>query len=422
MKENIKIFEYENKSKIIVENDKSANYVAFAINVNVGAGDEKEEQFGLAHFLEHLFFKSTKNSSTEELVVKLENLGAIINAQTNDTKTVYHFQCLRENFEKCAEIFSDMFFHGLFLEEEIDRERKVVLEEILRAKDSPHQVAFINGFKALFNGTRFDHEVLGTEKVIENISREEILKFRKEKYAPNKIIFSVCGNIGANEAKDVVEKNFGEVLFCKETCEEEAKPIVVSPKETHILEEQDRNQAQVYVMFNSIKATDENREAFHLFQNILGGGMSSRLFVELREKYGLAYSTWAELYSCKDFGMFGIYIGTHPTKVKFALENIKRILKDLATNGATEEELVKAKNKIKSSKVFALDSKISTAKINAVKYSIYGDIPSLEEEFKRIDCVSLEDVNQVAKQIFNEKKHVVSVVGKNILKSDIEVF
>ena len=422
MKENIEVFEYKNESKIIVENDQNANYVAFAINVAVGAGDETENQFGLAHFLEHLFFKSTKNLTTQQLVVKLENLGAIINAQTSDTRTVYHFQCLKENFEKCVKIFSDMFQNGLFLKEEIDRERQVVLEEILRSKDSPHQVAFINGFEALLEGTRFGHEVLGTENVIKNVTREEIIKFKEDLYTPNKIIFSICGNIAFEEGKEIVEKHFKEILFKTDFVERENSPISVSPKKKYILEEQDRNQAQVYVMFNSIKATDENRIAVQLFQNILGGGMSSRLFTELREKYGLAYSTWAEFYSCKEFGIFGIYIGTHPSKVKFALENIKRILTDLAKNGATEEELVKAKNKVKSSKVFAQDSKISTAKLNATKFAVYGTISSLEEEFKEIDEITLQDVNNIAKTLFEEEKFVVSVVGKGIEKKDVEVF
>ena len=419
---NIDIKKYDNGAKLICQEIEGASYVAFAIHVSVGAGDECESELGLAHFLEHLFFKSTKEMSTQELATSLESLGARINAQTNDVKTVYHFHCLKENFERCVEIYSQMFSQGLFNDEEIAKEKSVVLEEIKRAKDSPLHVAYMNAFRELMGGTRFGHDVLGLPEVISNVIREEILSFKERNYTPNRIIFSVCGNISFNETKEVVEKYFKNTLNEKFEKRPSALPVVIKPKKNYILETQDRNQAQIYILFKSIAANDPSRFSVHLFQDILGGGLSSRLFTELREKRGLVYSTWAECYSCLEFGILGIYAGTSPNNVGLALENIKAVLKELSENGVTEQELIKAKNNLKSSKVYAQDSKMQIAKLNAAKFAIFGEIPSLDWEFEMIEKVTIEDVNKVAKQLYSEKDFVVSVVGKDIEERELRKF
>lgn len=419
MKQNVKIFDYENQTKLIVERDVNSNYIAFAIHVSVGAGDEQENEFGVAHFLEHLFFKSTSDMSTQEIATYLESLGARINALTNDIKTVYHFQCLHENFEKCLEMYSKMFLNGLFKEEEINKERSVILEELSRAMDSPIHVAYMNAYKSLMNGNRFGHDVLGTPEIIKNITKEEILNFRSKHYSPSNVSFSIYGNIEYNVAKSLFEKYFHSFTQSNAKSLEIKQPIKIIPNKKFVLEQQDRNQAQIYILFKSIKADDPLRYSVHLFQDILGGGMSSRLFVELREKRGLVYSTWSECYSCPEFGIIGIYAGTSPQQVKETLFNIKKVLKELATFGVTEEELTKAKNNLKSAKVYSLDSKMQIAKLNVIKYAIFGDIPSLEEEFREIDNVKIEDVNNAAKQLFEEEKFVVSVVGKGIKKEDL---
>lgn len=419
---NIEIKKYKNGSKLICQEIESANYVAFAIHVSVGAGDECESEYGLAHFLEHLFFKSTKEMSTQQLATSLESLGARINAQTNDVKTVYHFHCLKENFERCVEIYSQMFEGGLFDEEEIEKEKSVVLEEIKRAKDSPLHVAYMNAFRELMGGTRFGHDVLGLPEVISSVTREEILSFKEKNYTPNRIIFSVCGNIRFEEAEKIVEKHFKNTLNKKFEERPNEPQVVIKPKKNYVLEVQDRNQAQIYILFKSIAANDPLRFSVHLFQDILGGGLSSRLFTELREKRGLVYSTWAECYSCLEFGILGIYAGTSPNNVGLAIENIKAVLKELAMCGVTEQELIKAKNNLKSSKVYAQDSKIQIAKLNAAKFAIFGEIPSLKQEFEMIESVTLEDVNKVAKQLYFEKDFVVSVVGKGIEEAELKKF
>ena len=422
MKENIKIFNFKNKTKLIVEKDDNSKYIAFAIHVGVGAGNENENEFGAAHFLEHLFFKSTKDMSTQQIATYLESLGAKINALTNDVKTVYHFQCLNENFEKCLEMYSKMFLFGVFKKNEIEKEKSVILEELKRALDSPIHVAYMNSFKHLMNKNRFGHDVLGTEETIKNMNKELLLNFRKKHYIPQNVIFSLYGNLDFIEAKKMFEKYFKSFLLIDNSleCSNTNEQIIIKPSKNLIIEEQDRNQAQIYILFKSIKADHPLRYSVHLFQDILGGGMSSRLFVQLRERMGLVYSTWAECYSCKEFGIMGIYIGKSPKNVKVALNNVKKILKKLATDGITKDELVKAKNNLKSAKVYSLDSKMQIAKLNAIKYNIFNYIPSLEEEFKKIDEVTIEDVNSAAKMLYNEKNFVVSIVGKGINKETIK--
>ena len=280
----------------------------------------------------------------------------------------------------------------------------------------------MNAFRELMGGTRFGHDVLGLPEVISNVTREEILSFKERNYTPNRIIFSVCGNISFNETKEVVEKHFKNTLNKKFEERPNEPQVVIKTKKNYVLEVQDRNQAQIYILFKSTAANDPLRFSVHLFQDILGGGLSSRLFTELREKRGLVYSTWAECYSCLEFGILGIYAGTSPNNVGLAIENIKAVLKELAMCGVTEQELIKAKNNLKSSKVYAQDSKIQIAKLNAAKFAIFGEIPSLKQEFEMIESVTLEDVNKVAKQLYFEKDFVVSVVGKGIEEAELKKF
>ena len=224
MKENVRVYEYKNRSKIIVEMNENVGYATFLINVKIGGKDENEKQFGLAHFLEHLFFKSTNDMTTYEIAEYLESLGAVINADTSERETNYHFMSLKENFEKCVEIYSKMFFEGKFDNDEIDKERKVILEEMKRFYDNIQQQTYMKAYKGLTEGTPYSHDVIGTEDIITNVRRNDILEFKK-KYTPDKITFSIAGNIDFEEAKGIVEKYFGKLL--NQECESKTENEII---------------------------------------------------------------------------------------------------------------------------------------------------------------------------------------------------
>ncbi len=420
MEKNINLFKYENGSKIIVEQDLNAKYVAFIIRVAVGAGDEKSEEYGVAHFLEHLFFKSTKNMSTFDISLNLEKLGAKINASTSHTKTCYKLQCLPENLDKCLEIYSDMLFNGLFLKEEIDKERSVILEEFKMYQDDPMSVAYKNCFTKLMEGNKFDHDILGDMNVIKNISIESILNFKKRTYTPDKFIFSIYGNVNSEQIKKILEKYFHKILNKKYNKIKKILPIKINPQTNLIVENQNKEQTQICILINSVKAKDMSKYSVFLLQEILGGGMSSRLFEILREKLGYVYSTYADFFCSLEFGLFGIYAGVSNKNVKNCIKEIKNIINNLINNGISEDDLLKAKINVKSNMVYSLDKKIHIALLNAEKYYNFNEIITLKDEFKLIDNESIESVNKAIKNLFLKNKYVVSIVGKNIKENEIK--
>ncbi len=419
MKKNVKVFDYKSGAKLIVEKNDKADFVAFVINVQVGSIDENEKQFGLAHFLEHLFFKSTKDMSTFEIAEYLESLGAVINADTSESKTNYHFISLKENFEKCVEMFSKMFFEGAFKHEEIEKERDVVLEEYKRTLDNSHRISMINAYKNLVKGTPYEHDVIGTEEVIKNVTREEILEFRK-KYTPDKIIFSIAGNIDYDEAKNIVEKYFSKILDCKFEPEESNEIVIKDVENNFVFHKKDENQSKIYILFKSESIYSDEVNPLMLLSVICGVGMCSRFFNELREKLGLAYSCGASTFFAKEFGYFQIFIATSNEKVGSALINIKKILNEISENGVYQHELEIAKTKFKADYVYGMNSVSRQAKNNAKKYHYFKNIPSFEEKMEEIESVTLEDVKKCAKKLFNSKNYVVSVCGNLESVEDIK--
>lgn len=410
MKENVRVYEYKNGSKIIVEMNENVGYATFLINVKIGGKDENEKQFGLAHFLEHLFFKSTNDMTTYEIAEYLESLGAVINADTSERETNYHFMSLKENFEKCVEIYSKMFFEGKFDNDEIDKERKVILEEMKRFYDNIQQQTYMKAYKGLTEGTPYSHDVIGTEDIITNVRRNDILEFKK-KYTPDKITFSIAGNIDFEEAKGIVEKYFGKLLNQECESKTENEIIIKDVKTNFVFTKKDNKQSQVYILIKADDIYSSSVTPLKLLGVICGSGMCSRFFSELREKRGLAYSCGASTYFTKEYGYFQIFIGTSNEKLSESLIAIRQILKELSENGVTERELEIAKVKMKSEFVYEINSVLRHARSNAFNYYYFKDIPSIEKRMKEVEAVTCEDIMKCAKELYNEKNYVVSVCG-----------
>ena len=417
----VKIKKYENGSTLISQTDKRTKYSSFCLFVDVGAQDEKENEYGVAHFLEHIFFKSTKKMQTSDISKHLESLGAYINAQTGLERTQYVFRCLTENLEPCLKMYAEMFYEGKFDKEEIDKERSVVLEEIKRSQDNSQQTAYLNGQLSLFHNQPFGHKVLGTEEVIKNISIEEIKSFKKRTYKPNNIYFSVYSNENFEKINSLIEKYFKtgpEKLNIKK--ENTKEKVTLNPKQKYVIQEKNDKQVNLYALIKTSGYMEKQKvDKTLLYSAILGGGLSSRMFIELREKLGLAYSAGAGLNIFKNCGFLAMYIATSPEKVKTALTGMKLILKDLAEDGISNDELQKVKNKEKSNIIFHQDNKLNIACTNARSFSIFGKIKSLKQRIKRFDKITVEDINKIAKEIYNEDKIVVSAVGKGFSPEDL---
>ena len=413
---------YKNGLRLVFEkNEKSV--VSVNLMFNVGSQNEEKHQEGFSHFIEHLIFKGTKDMNALDIMDKITFYGADFNAYTSKTMTKFVFKCLSENFEKCFEIYTDMLINAEFDKTELDRERQVVIEEMKRCDDEPTEVMYRKVMDNYFAGLPFAHDELGTEEIIENVSREELLEYKNQYYKAENCVISVVGNLDFDELDEIVEKNFAcHFDYESESNKVDKTPYKISIAKTYDIVERDDNQANVCVLIKSVSSVEEEKYIADLYTSILGNSQNSRLFKIIREKLGLVYTIYAYNEISPKAGELMIAFGTRPKNVKKAMVEIKKAIIDFAENGATEEELVRAKNWKKSCLSFGTETNSNIAEINGAIFNLYNKKFDKNERLKKIEKVSLKDVNNFAKRIANEKEFSIVAVGKELSLDDIKVF
>lgn len=420
---NMQIKTYSNNLRLIVNTKKDVDVISFKLFVQAGSNDEGKNEYGYAHFLEHMFFKSTKNHSGEELLKKLDDLGASKNAYTSITKTCYYFKCLSGVFEKALEYFSEMFFNKTFKSEEIQKEKLVILEEYKMVEDEPIQKCIKLAYNCLFDGTTLGHDVIGTLQSIRSVTANKLLDFKNRLYVPSNIIISISGNITQSQAQRLVEKYFVN-KFDKNINIEKHKHLEykeLSPCGKYIATKKENKQTEVYILTDHKNTNRRQRIAYNLFYAILGYGMSSKFFEEIRGKMGLVYSIDAGCSKVANNFLSEILFATSPENVTKALKEIKKIINDCANGNITEEELTRTKNKFISSFVFANESNSVIAENNANDIMDYGKIVDEKEVSKEYMSITLQEIINCAKEVVKENNYVVSAVGTT-KKSDLMVY
>lgn len=395
--------------------------VAISILFFVGSQNEQKHQQGYSHFIEHLNFKSSEKFSTEEIMDKLTLYGADYNAYTSRSVTRYTFKCLKENFEKCFEIYADMLVHAKFETGEVDKERGVVVEEMKKCADDPVQVLYERVLKNYYGEHPFAHDELGTEDIIMNVSREELLEYKAKYYRPENCIISVAGNIDFDNLCEIIDKYFSSNF------DYESKHYLVNfdrfdialDKKYDIVERND-NQANVCVHIKSVQSCDPEKAVADIYTSILGNSQNSRLFKLIREELGLVYTIYAFNDAGANTGNIFIIFGTRPKNVKKAVKEIKKVIVNMAENGITEAELERALNWKKSCIAYSSETNADVAEINATYAHLYGKTFSLEERVKLYDAVTIDAVNSFAKRIASEEIFNVVAVGKNVEIEDIK--
>ena len=414
--------QYENGLRLIFEkNEKSV--VATSICFNVGSQDESKNEEGFSHFVEHMIFKGTKTMDALEIMDKLTFLGADFNAFTSKLATKFVFKCLDENFEKCFAIYSDMLINADFNEQEMDKERQVVIEEMKRYDDEPSDVMYKRAMENYFEGLSYAHDELGNEKLIENVTRDELLGYKKKHYKAEKCVISVVGNLDFNQLDLIVNKYFSSCFNYK------AMPVAhsfeqypINIKTKYDIVERNDNQANVCIVIKSVTSADKDKHVCDLYTSILGSSQNSRLFKIIREKLGLVYTIYAYNGMSPRTGELIISFGTRPKNVKKAMLEIKKAIKDFAKNGATAEELERAKNWKKSCLSFGTETNSNIAEINGTMFNVFNTIFDKNERYRQTQVVTLEQVNDFAKRIANEQTYNVVAVGKNIKPEEIQAF
>ncbi len=413
---------YKNGLRLCHEkNDK--NVVAVNILFNVGSCNESEDEQGYSHFIEHLMFKSSEKYSTLEIMDKLSYYGADFNAYTSRTVTRYIFKCLKENFEPCFEIYSNMLIHPKFEESEMDKERGVVIEEMKKCDDDPVEVLYRTVMQNYYTDNSYAHDELGTEEIISNVSREQLLKYKNEHYTADNCVISVAGNIEFDEIDSIVEKYFvSEFEIEGKPYKVNADEIVPNISKKYDVVERDDNQVNVCVHIKSLTALDEKKYISDIYTSILGNSQNSRLYKIIREELGLVYTVYAFSDMVASTGGIFIILGTRPKNVKKAIFEIKRIITELAESGVTEEELERVKNLKKSLIEFGSETNSDIAESNGSMLHLFERCKTIEERKQKIDSVTKEDVNAFAKVIASEDMFNIVAVGKGVDLNDLKQF
>lgn len=397
----------KNGLRVVVENMPSVRSVTIGIWILTGSRNEEEKNNGLSHFLEHMFFKGTKNRSAKELAEAFDAIGGMVNAFTSKEYTCYYAKVLDTHKEFALEVLADMFFESQFLQEEIVKEQKVVLEEIKMAEDTPDDIIHDWLAEAAYGKHPLGLPILGTESTLMSFTSESVRNYKESHYVPEKMVVSVAGNVDESFIK-TVEDQFG--TFQAESAHKalHAPPFIPNT----ISRSKETEQAHLTIGYQGLELDDPASYSLTVVNNVLGGSMSSRLFQDVREEKGLAYSVFSYHSTYLDSGMLTIYAGTGKEQLDELQETIRLTLEKLKADGITDKEFRNTKEQLKGNYMLGLESTNSRMSRNGRNELLLGKHPSLNELIEKIDNVTMDDVDAVIQQIFGKEQARAIVAPK----------
>ena len=380
--------------------------VAIGIWVKAGARDELPEENGIAHFLEHMAFKGTKRRTAQGIAEEIENVGGEINAATGMETTTYYARVMKEDWKLALDILADIFTESTLDEDEMERERDVILQEIAASKDQPDDLVFDLSQAASFGDHPLGRSILGPASLIETMTRDQMAAWRDRNYWASRIVVCAAGNIDHQALAKETEKLFGHMQ--RGVAPQRQSPIFAAGSS---IEQKPLDQTHIVLGFAAPHYKDPRIYQLQVLSSVLGGGMSSRLFQEVREKRGLCYSVFSYGTSYEDVGQLGVYAATSPDHTPELIDVTADVMLSTA-QAISEKELARAKAQLKTSLVMNLESASSRADQIARQYLAFGEVPRVSHLVKRIEAVEAENVRELAEDIFSAKKPSLSAVGQ----------
>ncbi|MDR1475583.1 MAG: insulinase family protein [Holosporales bacterium] len=371
----------------------------------VGARCEKAENSGISHFLEHMAFKGTSRRTARQIAEAIEFVGGDMNAYTSREVTAYHARVMGRDAELAVDIIADILLNPTFPGAELERERGVILQEIGQTLDTPDDVVFEHFQSTAFKNQAMGRPVIGTADIVKSLHAEDLRKYMNTFYQPDKMVFSAAGKLKHDEIVSLVEKYFGEhKLGGKPSAPEEGHYIggVTADFRPQL------EQAHIVLGFNGVSLQSTDYYSAAICSSILGGGMSSRLFQEVREKRGLVYAVYSFNGCYSDTGTLCIYAGTAPDKVDEVISISMEQLSDMR-NRIDESELNRALAQFKMGLLMSLESTSAMCERNASQVMIFGRTIDNSELISKINAVSIDSVRNVAKKIYQSPKTLAFV-------------
>ncbi|MDA8443019.1 MAG: pitrilysin family protein [Peptococcaceae bacterium] len=404
-----------NGVRIITEEIPHVRSVAIGLWVGAGTRDEQEDNAGISHFIEHMFFKGTLKRSAKDLAESLEAVGGQLNAFTAKEYTCYYAKILDEDFDLAVDVLSDMYFNSRFEPKEIEKEKKVVVEEIKMYEDSPDELIHDVFTQAIWEGHPLGKPILGTADSIAEMNRDKIDRYLKCHYAPQNLVIAVAGKISQQEVHAKLAPIFG--LFqgaCNRILDH--KPLA-HPVIKHVAKETE--QMQIVLGVPGLAQEDPKIYALHVLNNVLGGGLSSRLFQEVREERGMAYSIYSYHSTFVDSGLFAVYAGTRPANSNSVIECILTEMAKLKNDGISRDELDRTKAQIKGSLYLSVESVNSRMSRLGKNELSFNRVISIDEVVEKLSKVTLNDVTELARIMFDPKALALTTIGPGRFDLDL---
>ncbi len=382
--------------------------------IGVGSRDEAPTLSGASHFLEHLLFKGTPTRSAMDISIELDTVGGEFNAFTAKEYTCFHARVLDEDLPLAVDVLGDMITSSLITAEDVEAEREVILDEIAMHDDDPDDVVHNLYAEKAWGGTPLGRPIAGTVSSIEALTRTQILRYYRTRYRPENIVVAAAGNVDHATVVRLVRKAFGRAGFLADSA---ARPVPPRRSERtrrttagEISLSRPFEQVNLVLGVNALVRTDERRYALGVLNAVLGGGTSSRLFQEVREKRGLAYSVYSFASHYSDSGMFGVGVGCLPARMDDVLDVVRTEMQVLADKGISDEELSRGKGQLRGGLVLSMEESGTRMSRLAKAELLYDELPGIDEVIRRINAVTVEEVQLLAKELFAQPE-TLAVVG-----------
>jgi predicted Zn-dependent peptidase len=403
-----------NGIRVVSETLPKSRSVSIGVWVKVGSRHEPEEIGGTSHFIEHLFFKGTEKRTAKDIAIEMDSIGGEMNAFTSQETTTYYAKVVDEHLPVAIDILSDILLHSKFDPLEMEKERKVILEEIKGVEDTPDDYIHELFTNTVWAGNSLGRPILGTRDTIKALKHKDIVSYIDDYYSPKEIVISAAGNFEHARLIELLNASFG-TLARGGTAKKE-----VTPAFTHAIavKKKQLEQVQICIGCKGMHYTHEDRFVISALNTVLGNSMSSRLFQEIREQNALAYSIYSYVTSYRDTGLLTVYAGADPAN---ALEVVRLVMREFGKikgEGITPAEETRVRNQIKGSLVLSLESSTSHMSRLARQEIYFGKYLSMDDIIKGVEKVTAEQVQRLAGQLFTRENISLTILGP-LNKADV---
>lgn len=401
--------ELANGVKLVSEHMDRTRSVSVGIWISRGSRHELDHEAGVSHFVEHMVFKGTPSRSAFDIARVVDSFGGHIDAFTTKETVCFNMKVLDDSLEEAFDILADLVLDPAFRPEDIEREKRVVLEEIKMESDSPEHQLFNLFARRFWANHPLGRSILGSEPMVRSYDQDLLRRFYGRIYQPTNLVVAAAGNVSHQRFEDLVARRFSAMRNTP-TAASDPEPVTHSLRE--VVHRESLEQVHLCIGFPSLPFAHEDRYVSYVLNAILGGGLSSRLFQHVRERHGLAYNVFSELSPYRDSGCLSIYAATSADALNPLIEAILRELRMLKTEEIASHELDRAKRYLKGSLVLGLESTASRMSHLARQELFLGQIVDLEEMLARVDRVSAADVQRISQRIFRQEAMGFAAVGK----------